>query len=86
MFIMCRAFGEIFNFMLDRIAREINLELASKSSMEVGKTIRHPDGRMVKIINGCFLDSVYGRVSNFWTWRPVLKNNKLGKEESGYGW
>lgn len=54
--------------------------------MEVGKTIQHPDGRMVKVTSGYFLDPVYGRVSNFWRWKEVLPNGKLGKEECGYGW
>lgn len=71
---------------LREIARQINQDLAAKSKMEIGKTIKHPDGRMVKIISGCFLDAVFGRVSNHWTWREVKKNGKLGPEEYGYGW
>ena len=71
---------------LASIARDINQSLAAESTMAVGKTVRHPDGRRVKIISGCFLDPVYGRVSNWWTWRPLLKRGGLGKKESGYGW
>lgn len=54
--------------------------------MRVGATIKHPDGRLVKIKSGYFLDPVYGRVSNFWTWNEVKPDGSLGKHESGYGW
>lgn len=64
----------------------IKQKLASHSKMRVGKTMKHPDGRKVKIIEGQYLDPVYGRVSNFWSWREVKKNGKLGKIENGYGW
>ena len=76
----------IYNNELQSIATDINKEIASKSIMRVGKTILHPSGRKVKIIDGYFLDPIYGRVSNFWTWREVFENGKLGKKESGYGW
>ncbi len=68
------------------LAREINNELARESSMRVGATVKHPDGRKVKIIEGCFLDPVYGRVSNFWYWCEVKADGTLGKKECGYGW
>lgn len=68
------------------LARGINQGLAAQSSMRIGKVITHPDGYKVKVVEGCFLDPVYGRVSNYWTWRRVLKGGKLGKPESGYGW
>ena len=55
-------------------------------TMEVGKTVMHPDGRMVKIISGCYLDPVYGRVTNWWTWQPVAEDGSLGPNERGYGW
>ena len=67
-------------------ARSINLELAAESSMRVGAILRHPDGRRVKITGGQYLDPTNGRVSNFWSWREVKANGKLGKEENGYGW
>ena len=67
-------------------ANKINSEFASQSSMAVGKVLKHPDGRTVKIKSGCFLDPVYGRVSNAWTWNEVKPNGKLGKDEHGYGW
>ena len=55
-------------------------------SMEIGKVLLHPDGRTVKILNGCFRDATYDRVSNWWTWQEVLPNGTLGEKESGYGW
>lgn len=54
------------------------------SHMGIGKIVKHPDGRKVKIVDGQFWGE-HG-LSNFWTWREVKKNGKLGKEESGYGW
>lgn len=54
--------------------------------MEVGKIIKHPDGYKVKVISGQYLDPIYGRLSNFWYWRRVKKNGKLGRMEHGYGW
>jgi hypothetical protein len=71
---------------LRQIAAQINEDLASQSSMRVGIIMRHPDGRMVKIKDGYYLDPVYGRVSNFWYWNEVKPNGRLGKEECGYGW
>lgn len=73
---------------LANIARGINEGVRSHycPTMEVGKTVKHPDGRTVKIVSGCYLDPVYGRVSNWWTWRPVADDGTLGAEESGYGW
>ena len=53
---------------------------------KVGKVLLHPDGRTVKIKSGYFLDSIYGRISNFWYWNEVLENGSLGPEEHGYGW
>lgn len=71
---------------LEQIAKEIKQELVKESSMAVGKVLRHPDGRTVKIKSGCFLDPAYARVSNFWTWNEVLSDGSLGPTESGYGW
>ena len=71
---------------LARLARAMNEECAARSSMKVGATIRHPDGRPVVVVSGTFLDPVYGRVSNWWTWKPVLDDGLLGEAESGYGW
>lgn len=71
---------------LQAIADGINQELAAASSMKIGATIKHPDGRLVQVTSGCFLDPVYHRVSNWWTWRPVSSDGTLGPPESGYGW
>jgi len=69
---------------LEQIALAINESLAAQSSMVIGKVIKHPDGRKVKVISGQYLSG--GRVSNFWEWREVKANGRLGKIESGYGW
>lgn len=70
---------------LKNLAQELTKELFP-CSMEIGKVLKHPDGRTVKIIDGQFLDPTYGRLSNWWTWKEVLSNGELGKSESGYGW
>ena len=55
------------------------------SQMEVGKTLKHPDGRTVKIISGQFWGE-HG-LSNFWYWREVLLDGSLSETlEHGYGW
>ncbi len=60
------------------------IEKHFKSSMEVGKTLQHPDGRKVLVIDGRFWGE-HG-VSNFWYWREVREDGSLGPKESGYGW
>jgi hypothetical protein len=77
---------ELYEASLWQIARRQNEEAARRSSMEVGKTLKHPDGRTVKISGGCFLDPTYGRTSNFWFWNEVMPDGSLGKDEKGYGW
>ena len=72
------------NMSLQSLAREINMSFAPNPMPVVGRRIKHPDGRTVKIISGYYLDPIFGRVSNLWTWRPVMKNGKLGRAESGY--
>ena len=71
---------------IERIVRDINKKFHGESSMVIGETIRHPNGYLVKVIDGQYLDPVYGRLSNSWTWRRVKKDGSLGKEEKGYGW
>ena len=69
---------------ISKLVNQINNNLAKQSSMVIGKTIMHPDGRMVKIKSGQFLSN--GRVSNHWCWNEVKKDGTLGPEECGYGW
>jgi len=71
---------------LARLAREMNEEMASQSSMSVGKHGMHPLGYKVLVTSGQYLDPVYERVSNFWCWRRVNDDGSLGDEECGYGW
>lgn len=55
------------------------------SQMAVGATVKHPDGRTVRIISGRYWGD-YG-LSNFWSWREVLPDGTLAdKVENGYGW
>lgn len=52
--------------------------------LAVGKTVKHPDGRTVKIVGGQYWGT-HG-LSNFWTWKEVRADGSLGPRESGYGW
>lgn len=71
---------------LTDLAASMNQELVAKSSMRIGETIPHPEGYLVKVVSGCFLDPKYGRVSNWWTWQRIQPDGSLGPKESGYGW
>ena len=42
-------------------------------------------GFVVYIVSGFYLDPNFGRISNSWAWRSVLKNGELGDLECGYG-
>lgn len=71
---------------LERVAQNVMAEVyPEEQRLRVGLVTKHPDGRTVRIMSGCFLDPVYNRMSNWWTWREV-KGEELGPEESGYGW
>jgi hypothetical protein len=63
---------------------ELTEEVMGGSPFEIGDTVRHPDGRMVQIMNGQYWGT-HG-VSNFWYWREVRHDGSLGPEECGYGW
>lgn len=64
----------------------MNNEAACQSHMCIGAVIKHPKGYKVKVIDGCYLDAIYGRVSNWWTWKRVKSDGSLGEAVSGYGW
>lgn len=70
---------------LTKIAYDVTDEYF-ECSMGIGKTLQHPDGRIVKIKDGCFRDPTYDRISNWWTWNEILPGELLGADESGYGW
>ena len=70
--------------MIQPWVKDLVESVIGRSKMRAGKTLRHPDGRLVKIIDGQYWGT-YG-LSNFWTWREVKPNGKLGRKESGYGW
>ncbi|MDO9333988.1 MAG: hypothetical protein Q7T57_05645 [Dehalococcoidales bacterium] len=69
---------------LTRIAKEITEEVTGGTPFDIGDIVKHPDGRTVKIVEGEYWGE-HG-VSNFWRWREVMPNGKLGKIECGYGW
>lgn len=71
---------------LARLARGMNEELAGQSAMVIGETIRHPDGYMVKVLDGRYLDPIYGCVSNWWTWQRINDDGSPGEIARGYGW
>lgn len=48
--------------------------------LEVGKSYDHPTEGRITIIDGCYRDPTYNRISNFWRWRRAD-----GSEGSGYG-
>lgn len=58
-------------------------------SPEIGSIVTYNGDKKpydVYIVSGCYLDSTYNRLSNFWYWRKVLRNGNLGRLESGYGY
>ena len=71
---------------IEKVCHEINEMYFPPSTLAVGKIVKHPDGRTVKIKSGCYRDPIYNRVSNWWTWNELLPDGLLGPDESGYGW
>lgn len=69
--------------MVENWVKEI-VEDEWKPTLEIGKVVKHPDGRAVKIIDGQFWGT--DGVSNFWYWKEVKKDGTLGITEHGYGW
>ena len=41
--------------MLEQIAKKINLEM-SNNSLKIGNIVKHPEGYLIKIIGGCYLN------------------------------
>jgi len=66
------------------LAYDLTLEFFG-NDLEIGKRVKHPDGRLVEITNGQFWGN-YG-MSNYWYWREVLEDGTLAENiEQGYGW
>lgn len=66
----------------------INLRIKPVTEPEIGNKIYYiPNEKNNDVFepcivkSGCYLDPIYHRVSNFWTWLNLTTN----KEESGYG-
>lgn len=65
--------------------KEMTESVMGGPPFKIGDIVKHPDGRMVKIVDGQYWGE-HG-LSNHWYWRPVDKNGKFcGPEECGYGW
>lgn len=47
----------------------------SFANVSVGDFLIHPSGRKVQIIRGYYLDPIYRRLSNHWTWKEVLSED-----------
>lgn len=71
---------------LHGFARLVNEAAAMRSHMKIGEVVQHPDGYPVKIVDGMYLDPIYGRVTNWWSWRRVNPDGTLGETQRGYGW
>lgn len=69
---------------VSRFVKDLVKKTVGESKMKVGKIVRHPDGRTVKIVGGKYWGT-YG-LSNHWTWREVRSDGSLGPQEDGYGW
>lgn len=46
--------------------------------------VRKIDGVISLITDGYYMDPTYGRISNFWHWRPILEDGSLGRTKCGY--
>lgn len=62
---------------------QIAHDIIGPSPIEVGKRYLHPEHGLVEVIEGDW--TVNGRLSNFWTWRPVQEDGTLGEPVSGLG-
>lgn len=52
---------------------------------KIGDTVKHPDGRTIRIVGGQYWGE-YG-ISNFWYWREVFPDGSISQtDECGYGW
>ena len=71
--------------MVQRWVKDLTESALGGAPFEIGDVVMHPDGYKVKITGGQYWGT-HG-LSNCWTWKKVLKNGKLSKDEySGYGW
>lgn len=62
---------------VEQWVKDITEKTFGKSRMAIGATLKHPDGRTVKITSGQYWGS-HG-LSNFWYWREVKAHGKLGR-------
>lgn len=64
--------------------QDMTADVFGKNSLKIGNTVKHRDGRAVKITAGQYWGE-YG-LSNFWHWSEVLEDGQLGPDEHGYGY
>lgn len=50
----------------------------------IGGVFKHPEQGLIYITSGEYYGD-YGRISNYWNWKPVKTNGSLGKSTGGYG-
>lgn len=65
---------------LTRIGQAVTREVLGGPPVKVGTLYAHPEHGTVIVESGQWLDPVYGRLSNWWTWRSIL----TGEVHSGY--
>lgn len=59
-------------------------ELKKQQRFDIGDTMRHESGRIVKVTAGQYWGT-FG-LSNHWTFREVMPDGSLGIEEHDYGY
>lgn len=86
-FVMNMEYNKIAQNLTSKQLKKTARNLTEKffgNSLEIGKYFIYK-GKPIKITHGYFLDPIYHRLSNHWTWRMVLPSGKLGKKGEGYG-
>jgi hypothetical protein len=70
---------------IEQWSKDLTEEYFGASPFSVGDDVRHPSGRMVRIIDGQYWGT-HG-LSNHWHWREISPDGSLSDvRESGYGW
>ena len=65
------------------------LRLKHVASPAIGSVVNYHKSKEehypVYITSGYYLDPIYQRLSNFWTWHKINDDGTLGEIEKGYG-
>ena len=69
---------------LRALANEIIEDLKKQQRFDIGDTMLHESGRIVKVTAGQY----WGKhgLSNHWTFREIMPDGSLGAEEHDYGY